>query len=185
MRGQSGRLALRLIATSAAACVLLTPGGPATAATLTPRNAREATLLDAMNAARANHGLRALRVADKLHRAATRHANSMANNGYALHDLYTPRREDDWTAIGTWLHWYWPGPGYTSWAMGENIAWGAPDLTTRHAMRFWMHSAPHRANILGNFKRVGIAAVRVQDPGGTFRSYSDVTVWAVDFGRRS
>jgi uncharacterized protein YkwD len=186
MRGLSGRLVVKLVATSAAAaCVLLSTAGPGAAATLTPRNTREGALLDAMNAVRAKHGLRRLRVADKLHRAATRHANSMAGNGYASHDLYTPWRADDWTPISTWLRWYWPGPGYTSWALGENIAWGAPDLTRRRAMRFWMHSAPHRANILGNFNRVGIAAVSLQDPGGAFRSYSDVTVWAVDFGRRS
>lgn len=165
--------------------MLLAAAGPASAATLTPRNAREAALLDAMNAVRAKHGLAPLRVSDKLQNAATRHANSMGNNGYALHDLYTPLRDDDWTPINTWLRWYWPGPGYTSWTLGENIAWGAPDLSKRRAMRWWMHSAPHRANILGNFNRVGIGAVSVHDPAGTFRSYSDVTVWSVDFGRRS
>ena len=186
MRGQSGLPALRLFAASAAGTLaFLLAAGPAAAETLSPLNGREARLLDKMNAVRRNHGLRPLRLSARLHDAATRHANSMSRNGYALHDLYTPRRADDWTPISRWLRWYWPGPGYTSWSMGENIAWGAPDLSTRRAMRFWMHSAPHRANILGKFNRVGIAAVRVEDPAGSFRSYGDVTIWAVDFGKRS
>jgi uncharacterized protein YkwD len=186
MRGRSGLPALRLFAVSAAGTLaFLLAAGPAAAETLSPLNHREARLLDKMNDVRRNHGLRPLRLSERLEDAAARHAKSMGRKGYALHDLYTPLRSDNWTPLPTWLRWYWPGPGYTSWWMGENIAWGAPDLTTRRAMYFWMHSAPHRANILGNFNRVGIEAVRVQDPSGTFRSYSDVTVWSVDLGKRS
>jgi uncharacterized protein YkwD len=159
------------------------PAGATT--TLTSCNTREQALLDAMNAVRAKHGLGPLRRVRVLNRAATRHANSMGRNGYSSHDLYTPSLEDNWTPIGTWLRWYWPGPGYSSWTMGENIAWGAPDLSKRDAMRFWMNSAPHRANILGNFNRVGIAAVRVEDPVGDFGSFDNATFWAVDFGKRS
>jgi uncharacterized protein YkwD len=170
---------------TAAICVLLLTAGPASAATLTPCNGRERALLDAMNAAREKEGLPPLHVGRRLKKAANRHANSMARNGYASHDLYTPSLENEWTPISTWLRWYWPGPGYESWASGENIAWGAPDLTRQQAMSFWMNSAPHRANILGSFNRVGISAIRVEDPVGSFGQYSDVTVWSVDFGRRS
>jgi uncharacterized protein YkwD len=155
------------------------------AATLTPLDARERALLSAMNAVRADHGLNPLRRVKVLNSAATRHANSMGRNGYSLHDLYTPKLADNWTPIGTWLRWYWPGPGYSSYLMGENIAWGAPDLSKRDAMRFWMNSAPHRANILGNFNRVGISAVKVEDPVGDFKSYDNTTFWSVDFGKRS
>jgi uncharacterized protein YkwD len=48
-----------------------------------------------------------------------------------------------------------------------------------------MNSPPHRANILGNFNRVGIAAVRVDQPTGNYAQYDSMTVWAVDFGKRS
>jgi uncharacterized protein YkwD len=169
----------------AAACLLLLAAAPAQATSLRSCNTREQALLDAMNAVRAKHDLGPLRMSNVLNDAANRHANSMGRNGYALHDLYTPSRKDNWTPINTWLRWYWPGPGYTSWSMGENIAWGAPDLSKRKAMRWWMNSAPHRANILGNFNRVGIAAVRVDDPVGDFRQYDTMTIWSVDFGRRS
>ena len=152
---------------------------------MTARNAREAALLDAMNAVRAKHGLGPLHRVRVINRAATRHARSMGDNGYMSHDLFTPSLSDNWTPLSTWLRWYWPGPGYTSWTMGENLAWGAPDLSKRDALRWWMNSAPHRANILGNFNRVGISAFHVEDPTGSYTQYDSVTVWAVDFGKRS
>jgi uncharacterized protein YkwD len=186
VRRHSGLPAVRLLAIlAAAACALVLAATPAGATTLSSCNARERALLDAMNAARAEHGLGPLRMSDKLNKAATRHSNSMGRNGYMSHDLYTPSLPDNWTPLSTWLRWYWPGPGYTSWRMGENIAWGVPDLSKRDAMGFWMNSPGHRANILGDFNRVGISAVRVQDPTGSFREYDSMTIWSVDFGKRS
>jgi uncharacterized protein YkwD len=186
MRRHSRLPALRLSAILAiVGCAFLLATSPAAAVTLNPCSKRERMLLKAMNSARAEQGLGPLRLSKILGKAANRHANSMARNGYMSHDLFTPSLSDNWTPLSTWLRWYWPGPGYTSWSMGENIAWGAPELTKNDAMRFWMNSAPHRANILGNFNRVGISAVRVQDPVGSFRQYDSMTVWSVDFGRRS
>jgi uncharacterized protein YkwD len=186
VRRYSGLPTLRLIAILAAiGCAAMVAATPAGAATLTPCTKGERLLLDAMNDVRARHGLAPLRRVRVLNKAANRHANSMGRHGYSLHDLYTPSLEDNWTPIGIWLRWYWPGPGYSSYTMGENIAWGAPGLSKRDAMRFWMNSTPHRANILGNFNRVGIAAVRVEDPAGDFKSFDSVTFWSVDFGKRS
>jgi uncharacterized protein YkwD len=182
---QTGLPALRISAILAAACAFLLAASPAEATTLNSCNARERALLDAMNATRAKHGLGPLRMSRVLNKAAHRHANSMGRNGYASHDLYTPQLADNWTPLSTWLRWYWPGPGYTSWLMGENLAWGAPDLSKRQAMRFWMNSPAHRSAILGSFNRVGISAVRVEDGVRDFQNYDSVTVWAVDFGRRS
>jgi uncharacterized protein YkwD len=42
---------------------------------------------------------------------------------------------------------------------GENIAMGQPTPSEMHAA--WMNSAPHRANILGDFTDIGIAFVTV------------------------
>jgi uncharacterized protein YkwD len=186
-RGRKLRRVALVAAVAASSACVVAAWVPSTAAaeTLRPLNTRETALLHAMNRVRARHGLRRLRLNDSLVRAATRHANSMGGYGYARHELYTPWRSADWTLLPTWLRWYWPGPGFSSYYMGENIAWGAPDLSTRRAMYFWMHSPPHRANILGGFRRVGIAAVTVHNPAGEFGAYDDVTFWAVDFGRRS
>ena len=54
---------------------------------------------------------------------------------------------------------------------GENIAMGQPTPSEMHAA--WMNSAPHRANILGDFTDIGIAFVTVNG-----------TTWGVeDFGK--
>jgi uncharacterized protein YkwD len=159
----------------------------APAATIvTARDAREAPLVARMNDVRAAHGLRALSAAPRLTEAATRHANSIASRGYFKHELYTPARSVNWTPYGTWIRWYWPGPGYSSWGAGENLAWGAPDLTARQAVSRWMNSPPHRANILTpGWRRVGVAVVHVSEPLGYFGSWSDVTIAVAEFGKRS
>ncbi|MBC7402141.1 MAG: CAP domain-containing protein [Microbacteriaceae bacterium] len=54
---------------------------------------------------------------------------------------------------------------------GENIVMGQPTPSEMHAA--WMNSAPHRANILGDFTDIGIAFVTVNG-----------TIWGVeDFGK--
>jgi uncharacterized protein YkwD len=187
--GQGRRRRKGFLLVAATGLTLLTLALAGTAASATPTvtalDAREMTVVDRINQVRAANGLRPLAVAYRLTNAATRHANSMAKYGYAKHYLYTPTLATTWTPISTWIRWYWPGPGFTSWAAGENLAWGAPDLTVTRAMSFWVNSAPHRANILGNFNRIGVAAVHVRNPGGSFRLYDDVTFYAVEFGRRS
>ena len=54
---------------------------------------------------------------------------------------------------------------------GENVAMGQPTPSAMHTA--WMNSAPHRANILGDFTDIGIAFVTVNG-----------TTWGVeDFGK--
>jgi uncharacterized protein YkwD len=158
---------------------------PTSAATISARNAIEPPLVQRINDIRAAHGLRRLTVSTRLTNAATNHANSEARYAYFSHSLYTPWRAFDWTALPTWLHWYWPGPGYSTWYAGENLAWGAPDMTARSTARAWMNSPPHRANILrAGWRRIGVAAVHVNNPGGYFRGMSDVTIVTAEFGER-
>jgi uncharacterized protein YkwD len=155
---------------------------PASALTVAQRNLAERDLLHRINRARMYHGLPRLRVADRLEQAATRHSNSMARLGYFRHAL---RYKGTWKWFRTWIHWYWPGPGYTSWSAGENLAWGAPDLGMRKTMSLWMHSSPHRANVLSeHWKRIGLSVVHVTNPIGRFAQYSSVTIVTADFGSR-
>jgi uncharacterized protein YkwD len=156
------------------------------ATTVSARDSLEPPLVARINDVREARGLRPLSVAPRLMDAATRHANSMASVGYFKHELYTPSRATTWTGFSTWIHWYWPGPGYTSWAAGENLVWGAPDLSPREAVSRWMNSPPHRANLLtASWRRVGVAVVHVSDPRGYFGSWGDVTIVVAEFGRRS
>jgi uncharacterized protein YkwD len=181
------RLAKRTVLLAVVACSFALSGTSASAAaTVTAKDTMEPAVVERINDIRAAHGLRRLTAAGDLSSAAVRHANSMSARGYFKHELYTPSRSVNWTPYGTWIRWYWPGPGYTSWATGENLAWGAPDLSARQAVSRWMNSAPHRANILtASWRRIGVAAVHVSDPLGYFGSWSDVTIVVAEFGRRS
>lgn len=186
-RFPSGKLSTRAALVALVVLVFALSGTSASAATIvTARDAMEPRLVERINDLRASHGLRRLRVAGDLSRAAAKHANSLGSMGYFKHELYTPSRKTTWTPFGTWIRWYWPGPGYSSWAAGENLAWGAPDLSARQAAARWMDSPPHRANILtASWRRIGVAAVHVSDPHGYFGSWSDVTIVVAEFGRRS
>ena len=72
--------------------------------------------------------------------------------------------------------------GAGGWTLGENIAWGSWEYATPASIvDSWMHSPPHRANILSRaFREIGIgvargAPVSGQDNGGTY---------VTDFGAR-
>jgi uncharacterized protein YkwD len=161
----------------------LTLAAPADALTVDQRNGAERTMVRRINHVRANHGLRPLRLVTPLTRAATRHSNSMARQGYFRHEL---RVKDTWKPFGIWIHWYWPGPGFTSWSAGENLAWGAPGLGPRKTVSLWMHSPGHRANLLrADWNRIGVSIVHVVNPTGYFKDYAEATIVTADFGSRS
>lgn len=89
----------------------------------------EQNLIDLTNAERARHGLGPLRLDAWLLKSARSHAGWMARTGKMVH---------------------------TSAAVAENIALG--QQTSAEAVRSWMNSTGHRANMLGNYTRVGAAA---------------------------
>jgi uncharacterized protein YkwD len=162
------------------ALVLAAPAG---ATAISHRSTAERKLVHRINHVRGNHGLKPFRVATRLHKAAARHSNSMAKVGYFRHEL---RYKGVWKSFGAWIRWYWPGPGFSSWSAGENLAWGAPDLGVRKTLRLWMASAGHRANLLNrSWNRIGISIVHVTDPVGIYDPYSSVTIVTADFGHRS
>ena len=171
---------LRWIAIALAALLFAAPAG---ATTLFQHNRAEKRLARRINHVRANHGLEPMHVVTRLTRAATRHSSSMAKVGYFRHEL---RHEGEWKPFGTWIRWYWPGPDYTSWSAGENLAWGAPGLGVRKTVSLWMHSPGHRANLLDkDWNRIGVSIVHVSRPVGDFAAYEDVTIVTADFGSRS
>jgi uncharacterized protein YkwD len=165
---------------------LLGAAAPASAATVSEKASLESALVVRMNAVRKAHALRPLRMVQSLSGAADRHARSMAGAAYFRHELFTPKRERRWTGFGRWIRWFYPGPGYRSWSAGENLAWGAPDITARQTVGRWLRSPGHRANLLApGWRHVGIGAVHVRNPAGYYASWNDVTIVAAEFGRRS
>jgi uncharacterized protein YkwD len=176
-------ISMRVLGALVASIAFLVLAGPAGAATIVQRNALEPSLVKRINAVRKHHGLKPLRVATALTRSASRHGNSMGKVGYFRHELLY---KGNWKPFGTWISWYWPGEQATSWSAGENLVWGAPGLGVRKAVRKWMHSSEHRANILEpSWRRIGVSIVHVSDPLGEYSDYDEATIVTADFGRRS
>src|SRR5918997_1630092 len=105
-----------------------------------------------LNAERARHRLRPLRLNRRLSKAARRHARDMARRKYFSHDSLGGGSFVDRIRRAGYLR------GARTWFVGENLAWGSHERSAPRAItRMWMNSPGHRANILSrSFNEVGI-----------------------------
>jgi uncharacterized protein YkwD len=139
-------------------------------------NSTEARVLELHNQARKRHGLKALCVNPTLTKAARAHSKEMLDKDYTSHNSFNGE-----TVKQRLARFGYTTSGYSYYAIGENIAWGcgssgSPD----HIFDFWMHSSPHRSNILNkSFREVGIGVLT-----GTYKQCSQTTMYTVDFGTR-
>ena len=116
----------------------LTASSGLVAAPASSTTTREARMLAKINHARANHGLRPLHSSPDLMRAARSHSRSMAGSRVLFHT-------SSFSSICCWE------------AIGENVGDG---LTVRGVHREFMHSPPHRANVLARrMREVGVGVV--------------------------
>ena len=158
--------------------LVTTLAGAVAAAPARPANGYEAALLARVNAVRAAHHLRPLRISPGLHRAAVQHSAQMARDGYFSHSSASGAAF--WRRI---LRFYGKS-GYRYWSVGENLAWAAPDLSPARTVTLWLHSPAHRANLLApRWREIGLAAVHVTSGRGVYAGYSPTIVTA-DFGVR-
>lgn len=110
------------------------------------RTRLEIEILQRVNGVRAEHGLAPLRLDDRLVAAARQHAVDMAYHNFCRHTGSDGTRARDRLRRN--------GYPYNNWA-GENIL--CARRTADVALRWWMNSAPHRANILhGHFTHIGV-----------------------------
>ena len=129
-----------------------------------------------INRERARRRIGKLRMNSRLSRAARNHARDMVHRRYFSHS----------SASGASFLDRIRGAGYfrgaSSWAAGENIAWGSGSRATPRAIvRSWMNSPGHKANILKrSFREVGAGLSQGSPRGGFSRSATFVH----DFGRR-
>jgi len=133
-------------------------------------NDYEKTMVNLHNQARANNGLRALCVHEKLTNAARSHSKEMIDKDYFSHSSYNG---ESFSARIKRFGYY---PYRT---IGENIAWGSGSRGSPATIfNNWMNSSGHRSNILNsNFKHIGVGTAY-----GQYKSYSGVTMYTVDFG---
>ena len=152
------------------------PAAPASTAVL---SGYEYDIVRRMNAIRASRGLRALRVSRQLSAAAAYHTNQMGLRGFFEHE--SANGADFWKRIER----FYPSRRFRSWSVGENILWGSPEISAAKAVREWMESPPHRANIMSReWREVGLGAAHFESAPGQYRG-GPVTIVTADFGART
>jgi len=142
-------LPLLLLAATALWCAAL----PSLAAAVC-RDDRAATLRS-LNAARARHGVGALRLDALLNRAARRHSRDMVERGYFAHESRSGARFSSRIAATGWMR------RRRRWAVGETLAWGwGASAAPPEIVAAWLRSPSHRRVALSpRYLRVGIGIV--------------------------
>ncbi len=142
----------------------------------TVRQAQNATLC-LLNRARAESKLPPLRLNERLSGAAGSHSREMVHHRYFAHESL-----DGTSPFARMMKTHYVPHAAHSWTLGENIGWGSLTLAQPIALvRMWMHSAPHRANILSrHFRDIGIGIV----PGIPQHGPRGAT-YTTDFGAHS
>jgi uncharacterized protein YkwD len=136
-------------------------------------SANESTMLRLINHARASRGLSTVKTVSSLDRAALLHSRDMI-----AHDYFSHTSRGGAQLVGRARSAGYPTNGSS---LGEVIALGSSSKGTPESMfRGWMSSSGHRRIVLTKrWRDVGLGCAR-----GTYKGYSGVVVFTVDFGRR-
>jgi uncharacterized protein YkwD len=166
---------LAALAAIAAAVVLAAPASSAPSLSM---GALNTGVLQQLNQIRAAHGLVALRVDSALNASAAQHTREMGSDGYFEHN------SENGTAFWKRIqHWY-DSTDYGYWSVGENLLWSSPDVDAPGALKLWMNSPEHRANILApRWRSIGISSLHFAAAGGPYGGLP-VTIITTDFGVR-
>jgi uncharacterized protein YkwD len=145
----------------------------------TAMRALESGILVDLNRVRAQHGLAPLRLSPRLSAAASQHSREMARVGYFSHS------SADGSAFWRRIARFYSSSGYGSWSVGENLLWSSPDVDAANAIKMWMGSPEHRANLLNrSWREVGLSAVHSDSAPGSYHGLG-VTIVTADFGART
>lgn len=138
----------------------------------------EPQVLAALNAARAERGLPALRLSRPLSAAADVQSRAMATRGFFAHE--SPDGSPFWKRVQR----FYGESGYGLWSVGENLLWSSPDVDAQAAIKLWLASPKHRENMLDpRWREVGLAAVHADSAPGTYGGRA-VTIVTAEFGVR-
>ncbi|GID26087.1 CAP domain-containing protein [Paractinoplanes brasiliensis] len=167
------RFVRRAVAIAALIAIPTLAGGPAFAATtakapkkaaVADQAAYETEVVKLTNAQRTARGCKALRIDDRLVKAARAHSQDMVRNGFFDHT-----GSDGSNFVTREVRAGYPRKG----ASAENIAWGY--RTPQQVVTGWMNSSGHRKNIL-NCSSVAVGV-------GLAYTSSGAPYWTQDFGR--
>ena len=172
----TSRVCLALLAVAATG--ILAASATATSRSETSLQTLNHQVLTAVNTFRAAHGLGRLRESRALDRAARAHSFEMGRVGYFGHS------SADGTVFWRRIRHYYSARNRSRWSVGENLLWSSPGVSAAGALKIWIASPEHLANMLRpSWREMGISAVRVVDAPGVFGG-SRVTIITTDFGDR-
>jgi uncharacterized protein YkwD len=132
----------------------------------------------AINAYRLAHGLKPFKVSVQLNASAQQHSEEMGADGYFDHP------SADGTAFWKRIQSYYPSSNYSYWTVGENLLYATPSIGAVDALKQWLASPEHKANIRSKtWRDVGVSSVHVVHAGGVYDG-DTVTIITTDFGAR-
>ncbi len=139
--------------------------------------AAEKAVFCLLNNARQRHGLHRLHRNDELHRSSQDHTGYMRRHGCFAHECPGEASIDGRLHKVHYLR-----SGLRYWRYGENIGYGIRHWASPKAMmKAWMHSPPHRDNILNpDFRDLGVG-IRWGTPGN---DNARGGIYTTDFGLR-
>jgi uncharacterized protein YkwD len=168
-----------MLAALVAVLLLPTSGQARSRGTVARAGSLQAALVGQVNAFRSAHGLSRLRVSAPLAAAAAAHSTQMARLGYFSHNSANGAPFSRRIVV------YYPARGYRSWTAGENLLWASPDVGAVRALKMWLASPPHRANLLNpRWRELGLSAVHSTRAPGVYGN-GPATIVTADFGARS
>ena len=136
-------------------------------------------ILTNLNVTRISKKLRPLVLSDDLERAASAHSRSMLNGGFFQHE------SKDGSPFSVRVKHYYVAAGFDSWSAGENLLYSTSEISASAAIRAWLNSPMHRANMLNPaWREVGIGAFYASAAGGTFAGEATWVI-TMDFGMRA
>jgi uncharacterized protein YkwD len=173
----AGRFRTLLVA-AAALLIAAAPAAASTRSHTSSMSALESGVLAEVNAVRHQHGLTALHLSRGLSAAARQHSVEMATRGYFSHS------SANGSSFDRRIVRYYRISGRRFWSVGENLLWSSPDVDPAGALRMWLNSPEHRANLLApRWREIGLSAVHVASAPGTYGG-REVTIVTADFGVR-
>ncbi|MBN9621646.1 MAG: CAP domain-containing protein [Actinobacteria bacterium] len=166
-------LASALLPTARAGAATMPCGESNAAPSTLSLHVMRTSVLCLMNRVRVHHNLRPLTYNQDLKTSASAHSVSMVVHGYFAHEGPGGSVDSRVSRSG-----YLAGNG--AFTVGENIAAGAGNQGSPwQIFQDWMHSPPHRANILDpHYRDAGVGVARGYPLGGG----GDAATYTVDFG---
>ena len=158
---------------------LFSQGAPAVERAFTPAAGElEPAIIGRLNALRSRRGLEPLRISPGLTAAARHHTRELAQSGLCGHE------SGDGAPFWKRISRFYRRPARSSyWAVGENVLCHPRRLTASGALREWLTSSGHRANLFSaQWREIGMAAAYQRSAAGV--DEEDLLVVTADFGVR-